>query len=208
MVGEGTPVVRYGPDVPGDDELRLLGSLDGRRVLELGTGTRASAVAMAGQGAHVIAVDPHLDRMARSQVAAEDAEVRIEWQEGALSDLAFLRGDSVDLTFSAGAVAEVEDAGRLFRQVHRVLRPGASFVFSYDHPALVSTRHRSYFDDSPVTVEVDGVTVIQYPRTISAVFTALHRSGLRVEAILEPEPVAPGATLPTTIIWRARKEGV
>ncbi|HVM41038.1 MAG TPA: class I SAM-dependent methyltransferase [Acidimicrobiia bacterium] len=204
----GPSVVRYGPEVPGDDELRLLGNLDGKRVLELGSGSRSSAVALAARGAHVIAVDPHPDRMAVSQVAAEDAEVRVEWQEGALTDLAFLRGDSVDLAFSVGAVVEVEDMGRLFRQVHRVLRPGSAFVFAYEHPALVSGRHRSYFDESPATVDVDGVTVTQYPRTISAVFTALHRSGLRVDAILEPQPVDSLATLPTTIIWRARKEGV
>jgi hypothetical protein len=43
------------------------------------------------------------------------------------------------------------------------------------------------------------------------VFAALHRAGYRPDALLEPEPIRspdPGPSIPTTIIWRARKEGV
>jgi hypothetical protein len=50
-----------------------------------------------------------------------------------------------------------------------------------------------------------------WPRTIAEVFSALHRAGYRVDALLEPEPVRsddPGPATPTSIIWRARKEGL
>jgi hypothetical protein len=50
-----------------------------------------------------------------------------------------------------------------------------------------------------------------WPRTIADVFSALHRAGYRVDALLEPEPVQssdPGPTAPTSVIWRARKEGL
>ena len=48
--------------------------------------------------------------------------------------LAFLRADSMDLAFSAFAIAEVDDIARVFRQVQRVLKPNAPFVFSFEHP--------------------------------------------------------------------------
>ncbi|HKE75599.1 MAG TPA: methyltransferase domain-containing protein, partial [Acidimicrobiales bacterium] len=49
--------VRYGPGLPPESELRLLGHVDGRRVLDLGCGAGSGAVALAKAGARVIAVD-------------------------------------------------------------------------------------------------------------------------------------------------------
>jgi hypothetical protein len=39
------------------------------------------------------------------------------------------------------------------------------------------------------------------------VFTELGRAGFRVDTVLEPRPDTPGARVPATIVWRARKEG-
>jgi hypothetical protein len=69
---------------------------------------------------------------------------------------------------------------------------------------------RSYFDSSPVDVGRDGESRLLSRHTLSDVFTGLTRTGFRVDTLLEPEPprAAGGrALLPTTVIWRARKEG-
>ena len=47
----------FGSGIPGESELRLIGDLDGRRVLELGCGAGHNAIRMAKAGAKVIAVD-------------------------------------------------------------------------------------------------------------------------------------------------------
>lgn len=206
--GPRNEVVRYGPDIPAENELRLLGDVRGLRVLELGSGSRSSAVALAKQGAHVIAVDSHPDRLAETRVLAEDEEVRVEWHQTDLADLAFLRADSMDLAFSAGAVLEVDDIGRLFRQVHRVLKPTSFFVFSYEHPVALVARGRSYFDDVPMPDTVDGADVQQFPRPLSDVYMALVRTGFRVDTLAEPRPVMGDQAHPTTIVWRAVKEGL
>jgi len=206
--GPRQTVVRYGPDVPADDELRLVGPVAGLRVLELGSGPRSSAVAFARQGAHTIVVEPSAERLSETRSLAEDHELKAEWHHGEMSDLAFLRGDSVDLAFSAGTVPEVADLGRLFRQVHRVLKPGGHFVFSYDHPAASLASGRSYFDTSPFTVEVNGVEVEHHPLSLADVFTLLARTGFRTEVLAEPPPVMGSTAYPSTVIWKARKEGV
>src|SRR5450432_1100511 len=141
-VGERLDTVSYGPEMPSERELRLLGDVRGKRVLDLGCGSGQASIAFARQGAHAIALDASARQLERARRLAEVEEVRVEWHRSDLADLAFLRADSVDLAFSAHAIAEVEDLDRVFRQVHRVLVPGAAFVFSYEHPvALRSEEH-------------------------------------------------------------------
>jgi SAM-dependent methyltransferase len=205
---------------------RLLGAVKGKRLLELGCGGGDAAIRFTQEGATVIGVDASEEHIADARAAAEAAEVRLELRAGDLADLAFLRADSIDLAFSDGALAQVAELGRLFRQVHRVLRHGAPFVFSLPHPVALGTEieeppdgalplgrtylSRSYFDPSPVDVGAEGESSLLTRHTLSDVFTGLTRTGFRVDQLLEPEPPrAPGgrALLPDTVVWRARKEG-
>ena len=199
---------------------RLLGAVERKRVLELGCGDGRRAVELARRGANVIAVDPSTEAGLATRKRAEIAEVRIELRTGDLADLAFLRGDSVDVAFAEGSLASLADLGRVLRQVQRVLRAGAWFAFSLPHPIAacvardaapegalpltVPTVDRSYFDDDvPYGTEV-------HPHRIGDVFALLGRVGFRVDTLLEPEPpgdVRGRALLPTTVIWRARKVG-
>ena len=175
---------------------------------------------------------PRTTRGARScQMIAESVAERCErtWRNGRCdaADLAFLRADSIDLAFAAGVVHEIEDIDRVFRQVHRVLRAGTPFLFTHDHPMRLALGRddegpgglplgpfevrRSYFDTAPVVVTREGEPVRLFPRTIADVFSALHRAGYRVDVLLEPETLRsadPGPAVPTTVLWRARKEGV
>jgi len=221
------PVVTYAPGSPRESDLRLCGDVRGKRVLDLGTGEGGNAIAFAALGAHVIAIDREAEQLGRGRRAADAAEVKVEWHQSDVADLAFLRADSIDLAFASGVVDEVEDLDRLLRQVHRVLRPGAAFVFSYEHPMSLAVRReidapgalplgalevrRSYFDPTPVDVDAAGARVRVWPRTIADVFASAHRAGYRVELLLEPEPIGAtgaGPDIPSVIVWRARKEGV
>jgi SAM-dependent methyltransferase len=212
-----TDVISYGPDGPTEDDLRLIGDVAGKRVLDLGTGTGQTAIAFAKRGAVAIGVDASLGQLERARSLAEREELRIEWHHGDLADLAFLRADSVDLAFSAFAIAEVEDLDRLFRQVHRVLRSNSVFVFSYEHPLSLCigqvtrdmdlpTIVEPYFSGRSIEIEREGEPIVVYQRTVGDVFAALGRAGFRIEAIVEPRPEQ--GPVPTTIVWRARKEGV
>jgi SAM-dependent methyltransferase len=228
--GPSTDSVLYGTALASEREFRLLGDVRGKRVLDLGCGTGQAAIALARQGATVIAVDASADQIEVARERAARAEVRIEWHRSDLADLAFLRADSIDVAFSAYAVAEIDDLSRLFRQVHRVLRHHAPFVFSHEHPLALATRadapapgtvpgvattpgpavvvRRSVFDPSPIGVERFGEHITLYPRTIADELTTLHRAGFRIDVLLEPPPIGDDrALLPTTIIWRASKEG-
>jgi ubiquinone/menaquinone biosynthesis C-methylase UbiE len=203
----------YSANGPTERELRLVGAVAGKRVLDLGCGTGLASIAFAKQGGVVIAVDGSRERLDRGRARAEAEEVKVEFREGDLADLAFLRADSIDVVFSADAMGEVDDVARVFRQVQRVLRPHAAFVFSYEHPMARcvgpdGVLARSYFDPGPAVAERGGQAVQLYTRPLGEVFTELGRAGLRADTLLEPRPEGPGARLPATVVWRARKEGV
>src|SRR3954452_17429721 len=117
-----------------DDVVRLLGTVRGKRVLELGCGTGETAIAFTRDGAPVIGSDESPALVADARAAAEAAEVKLELRAGDLADLAFLRADSMDMAGSVGALAHVEVLARLVRKGHRVLRPGAPFAFPLPHP--------------------------------------------------------------------------
>jgi SAM-dependent methyltransferase len=221
-----TDVAHYGPDIPSEADLRLVGDVKGRRVLELGCGAAQCSIAFAKQGASATGVDISAAQLAHARQLCEQEAVKVELRQGDLADLAFLRSDSVDVVFSAYAFGFVEDLGRVFRQVHRVLKVGAPFVFSLKHPAydLIDDGaeqpllvRRSYFDRSPIEYSRGDATFVEYPHTFADLTMGLARSSYRIEAILEPEPQSGGPRsplwseaaryVPRTIIFKARKEG-
>ena len=221
-----TDVAHYGPDIPTEAELHLLGDVRGRRVLELGCGGAPCSIAFAKQGASAIGVDFSAEQLAFARRLCEREEVKVELRQGDLADLAWLRGDSIDLVFSAYAFGYVEDLGRVLRQVHRVLKVGAPLVFSLPHPAYAMIDddadpalliRRSYFDDEPIDYEWNGVAFTDYHHTISDLYMGLVRASYRVDVILEPPPLTSGPRsqhwretftfVPRTLIVKARKEG-
>jgi SAM-dependent methyltransferase len=205
--------VVYGPDIADDSELRLCGDVNGKRVLELGCGDGRNIVRFAQKGAVAIGVESSEERISRAWRRAEDEGVRVELHHGDLADLAFVRADSIDLALSVWALHTVDDLGRVFRQVHRVLRPNAPLVVSIPHPvydlldpdSMESLLiRRSYFEPGR--------------HTVSGLFSGLANANFRVDRVLEPEPRAGGARsaewhdamryVPRTLIVRARKEGI
>jgi SAM-dependent methyltransferase len=221
-----TKVAHYGPDIPTEADLRLLGDLKGKRVLELGCGGAQCSIAFAKQGATAIGVDFSAVQLGHARGLCEQEEVRVELRQGDLADLAFLRADSIDLVFSAYAFGYVEDLNRVFRQVHRVLKVGAPLVFSLTHPAydmFDDNAHpsllvrRSYFDRTPIDFEWGGIPFTAYHHTFAELYMGLARASYRVDLILEPEPLTGGhhshawrdtfPLVPSTLIVRARKEG-
>ena len=193
--------ITYGPDVPDDNELRLCGDVEAKRIVELGLGPGANAVVFAARGAKAMAVDPSAEHVTAARREAEAAEVRVEFHQGELADLGFATSASVDLVFSSGALGHVDDLSRVFRQVHRVLKPDAAFVFSTPHPIAAMLE--------------GGEVVLRKPywatgtRTVSDVFMALCRANFLLDVMVEPPPTGhANALVPAALVIRARKLGV
>jgi SAM-dependent methyltransferase len=191
--------IRFGRDIPDDRELRLCGDIsDGKRALELGVSRELNAIAFALAGAKAIAVDPSADRIAEVRAAAAKAEVSVECHQSDLADLGFATSASTSLVVANHTLTDVDDLGRLLRQVHRVLRASHPFVISVPHPFAGVHTSDQY-----------GSKVHPYGsvgRTIGDWFVHLGRANFRVDQILELG-VSEISPVPTTLVIRARKEG-
>ena len=184
--------IKYGSGAPDDDELRLCGDVsDGKRAVELGISPWFNSVAFAHAGAKSIAVDPDGDRIAETRRRATAEEVQVQCLETDLADLGDVASASCEVVLAAHTLGDIDDLGRLLRQVHRILKPSMPLVMSMPHP---------FADISPDHPYGTG------ERTIGEWFTALNRSNFRVDQVLELGATA-DSPAPTTLILRARKEG-
>ncbi len=206
-------VVEFGPgNVDGLDR-RLLGEVANQRILELGAGSGRSAIALARQGARVVAIDPDNNEAEMTRAAAEVAKVHVEVHNVGLADLAFLHADTFDAVISVHSLASVADLGRVFRQVHRLLKSDRTLVFSLPHPAALmvdredGTTIASPYDESEPLGAGHHLT---YRHSIAHVFTQLTRANYRVDTLLEPshaDTTSARIRMPASVIFRARKIG-
>lgn len=185
--------VTYGPGIPGERQLRLIGDVAGKRVIELGIA--GNAVALAQAGAKAIALDPDPERIADLRAEAARAGVAVECHHGELADLGFAPSGTIDVVIASHSLDGEDDLGRTLRQVHRVLKPGAPFVLALTHPFAGLAAPNG---DRPRYGE-GGLT-------IGELLTALARTNFRIEAFHELG-VDDDSPVPTTLVVKTRKEG-
>ncbi|AXB43651.1 class I SAM-dependent methyltransferase [Amycolatopsis albispora] len=209
----------------------FLGPLAGRRVLEVGCGSAPCARWLAAQGAHPVALDLSAGMLRHAREAAGRTGIHVPLVQANAEFLPLADG-SFDAACSAfGALPFVSSVDAVFAEVHRVLRPGAPWVFAVTHPmrwifpddpgpaGLTATQ--PYFDRTPY-VEVDGdgrATYVEYHRTLGDYVRGLAGAGLELLDLVEPEwpdghtrvwgqwsPLR-GKLFPGTAIFRTRKPG-
>lgn len=202
-----TDTVELGPGKVTDLGRRLLGDVEGLRVLELGTGAGHSAVALARHGARVVAIDPDETQVRLARRAAEAAEVHVEVHHADLADLAFLHADTFDAVLSVHALAAVGDIGRVFRQTHRLLKTDRPLVLSFPHPSalmLDAPDGTTIVSDYHDTATLGEGSFLTHRHGTGHIFTQLNRANYRVDTLLEPSG---DGHHPASLILRARKMG-
>jgi len=106
---------------------RLAGPLAGRRVLDVGCGDGAWALAAARQGAHVVGVDASPAMLAAARARAHEAGLDARFQQADAAALPFGDG-SFDVVLAITVLCFVPGAGAALREMARVLAPGGRLV--------------------------------------------------------------------------------
>jgi SAM-dependent methyltransferase len=215
-----------------EDELRLLGDVTGRRILEIGCGGGQCSIAFAKQGATVTAIDISDAQIAFARSLAQSEKVTVQFVQGRTEDLSAFASESWDILFSVYTFQYVADMAACLSECHRLLRPAGRLVFSLDHPlrdcfvdleegemSVYPTRSYGQRDVLRWPFNESGVWLESYHRSISDWIDLLHSASLRLQRLLEPplphdladelypndSPLAPLRNLPPTIIFLAEK---
>lgn len=198
--------VVWGPSCPPESQLRLLGDVADRDVLDLGCGGGQTSVHLAKRGARVTGVDASGAQLRHARALAAREQVDVRFVEASLDALPMLDDASFDLILSAYVMGYVEDIGRAFREAARLLRPGGRFVFSWASPLFEQTAlteegmllvARPYWMTQPQESHEDAGVLVEFPRTYGDWLRALVGAGLVVQDLVEPAP------LPVESAWSA-----
>ncbi len=191
----------YGPWAPLENELRLLGNVEGLRILEVGCGGGQCSIAFARQGATCAGIDLSDTQLEFARSLAQANGVAVDFRQGRAEELSSFASDTWDVVFSAYAFQYVEDLQRALHECGRVLVPGGRLVISLDHPFrdcffdeadddMTIYASRSYFDPSPMhwTFGDTGIQMASYHRTLAEWVGGLTRAGFVITQLLEPPP--------------------
>jgi SAM-dependent methyltransferase len=190
----------WGPEGVREDDVRALGEVSGRRVLEIGSGAGQCSRWVLARGGRPVGLDVSMRQLQHGRRIDLEHGLRVPVVCAGAADLPFA-DDSFDVVFSAfGALQFVADADALVADIARVLRGGGRLAFSVTHPTRWMfpddpgeeglTASQSYWDRTPY-VEVDDETgetrYVEHHRTIGDWVHALSVHGFRLLELLEPE---------------------
>jgi ubiquinone/menaquinone biosynthesis C-methylase UbiE len=212
-------------------DAHLLGDVSGRRILEVGCGAAMCSRWLAGQGARAVAFDLSAQMLRHAVDAGASTGLEVALVQADAQHLPFASG-TFDLAFTAfGAVPFVADSARVMREVARVLRPRARWVFATTHPTRWSfpddpgpgglTATMPYFDRRPYVefdTDDDIPTYVEHHRTLGDRVREITAAGFRLVDLIEPEWPADlteewgqwsplrGAILPGTAIYVCQRD--
>lgn len=187
------------PEGLDEADAHLLGPVTGRRVLEVGCGAAQCTRWLVSQGAMAVGFDLSAGQLAHSRRLDARTGVQAPVVQADATRLPFADEVFAVACSAFGAVPFVADSAAVMREVARVLRPGARWVFSTTHPMRWSfpddpgpdglVARDSYFDRLPY-VEQDedgGIDYVEHHRTLGDRVREITAAGLVLVDLVEPE---------------------
>lgn len=210
-----------------ESELRILGDVRGKEVLELGCGAAQCGIVLARAGARMVGIDNSARQLEHARREVDSARVEMELHHGSAETLPFADA-SFDVVFADHGANRFADPFLWVPEVARVLRPSGLFAFSggtpfeaicFDEPSDTwdGTLHRPYFGLHQVSFGDDGSVEFELP--YGEWIRLFRRSGFAVEALVEVRPPEGAASTyrnaeetawarrwPMEQIWKVRRE--
>jgi SAM-dependent methyltransferase len=226
----------YGPLAPTENDLRLLDQIRGARLLEIGCGSGHSLLYLGEHGAAELwGLDLSETQIGFASTLLQEKGYAAHLFTSPMEENPGIPDRYFDMVLSIYALGWTYNIARTLSLITSYLKPGGSFIFSWEHPLYGCLKNRdgqmvlkhSYSDEMPFTRSswVGGATVMQYPRQVSTYLNSLIEAGLILEKVVEggvnpllaseedhlPDrwySLARAQMMPTTLIVKARKPGV
>ena len=187
----------YGPFAQTEEELGLFEELKDKKVLDIGCGSGHSLRYMAEMGASELwGVDLSEAQIANAKETLKDVKSNLfcapmEAEIG-------LPKQYFDVVYSIYAIGWSTDLSATFELINSYLKPGGSFIFSWDHPLyphLKSQNGELYLEGS---YQQEGFTkyqnfkgeeapVVIPKRKMATYINELIKAGFTIESVIESE---------------------
>jgi SAM-dependent methyltransferase len=221
----GRPEPRWGMWQVPEDELRVLGDVEGKDVLELGCGAAQWSILLARRGARMVGLDNSARQLGHARELMGAAGVDFPLVHAAAEEVP-LPAAGFDVVFCDHGAMSFADPYLVVPQVVRLLRPEGLFAFSHTTPFLFacwnddadtveSRLHHPYFGIHRIE-EPDGQVEFNLP--YGEWIRLFRANGLLVEALIEMRPTDGAESTyvdvqgtewarswPMEEIWRCRK---
>jgi ubiquinone/menaquinone biosynthesis C-methylase UbiE len=205
-------------------QLKVLGEVAGKDILEYGCGAARWSIGLAQLGARPVGLDLSLNRLKQAQVLMQQAQVEFPLIQADAENVPFADG-SFDIVFCDWGATTFCDPYRTVPEVARLLRGGGLFAFSHGTPL-------QFICDNPQTEQLETRLVspyfgmhrqewaneVTFQLGYGEWISLFRQNGLIVEDLLESQP-PPGVIStyrnqaehewarqwPMEQIWRLRK---
>jgi len=192
-----THSAHYGPFSPDENELKLLGNVGGKKILEIGCGGGQCSIAFAKQGAMCTGVDISKEQLEYAEELAKKNRVSVKFVQGDIQTLKQFKSSDYDIVFSAFALHYIPDLGKCFKEIYRVLGKKGIVILGLSHPFydVISPKtmkiSRSYNKAGKITSTEtwpDGSKhkFVEFLHKISEITDGLIDSGFVLEKVMEP----------------------
>jgi SAM-dependent methyltransferase len=185
----------YGPFTQTEEDLKLFGNLNDKKVLDIGYGSGHSLRYMAANGVSELwGVD-----ISESQKAAAEETLKGLQPNLYCSPMEIdcnLPKDYFDYAYSIYAIGWTTDLEATFQLIYSYLKPGGVFIFSWDHPLYphlqsengVITLTGSYQEEGFTTYDRfkgEDATVVIPKRKMATYLNELIRAGFAIQSVIE-----------------------
>jgi SAM-dependent methyltransferase len=205
------------------------GDLKGLTVLCLASGGGQQAPVLSAAGARVVSFDISDEQLAKDRLVADRHDLILETIQGDMADLSEFADESFDLIFHPVANVFVRDLTPVWRDCHRVLRPGCDLLAGFMNPAYYLFDHEGldrgeeptarfrlpYSDldpqgpEGPAQPRPDSDEALEFGHSLQSQIGGQLAAGFQLIDLYEDwwdDAITPlNRFMPTTLATRARK---
>ena len=196
----GTLLPKYGPYTPTEDQLHLLGDVQGKAVLEIGCGCGESLAWMKERNARELwGLDISAEQIAKAKELLADSGGKGRLFASPMETNPGIPCRYFDLVYSVYALGWTSDIDKTVMLISEYLKTGGHFIFSWDNPLLqcidaTDGRYllsRSYVDEREITMEKQGSQLRLRNWKLSTYLNCLSSHGFLIEQVVEASDYDP-----------------
>jgi ubiquinone/menaquinone biosynthesis C-methylase UbiE len=182
-------------------DLKLIGDVEGKKILELGCGGANCGISLAKQGAFVTCTDISEEQINAAKENAHRENVDINFIVSSMEDL-YMQEDEFDVVISMAALGYIKEIETVFQKVKYTLKDKGIFVFTLPDATFsaIGAKHlwndpveqHSYFYTGPEKWKWDNeddFEFVTYRKPISEYINMLTNIGFYIKSCYQLKPI-------------------